>query len=107
MIGYRITFFNILFPLFAKFLTNYLESHASESSKQESLYFKIVLFRWVTTAVIMFVLVPFTRTLDYGPEGILTRVYLQFTADILLTRGLELLDIVSSNESSYPLNLKC
>jgi hypothetical protein len=50
--AFAISGFNSLFPIFAKALTN-LEAHAGEGEKQTSLYFKIALFRWVNTAIVM------------------------------------------------------
>jgi len=43
---------NGIFPTFAKLLT-LGESHASEGGKQTSLYFKIAIFRWANTAIII------------------------------------------------------
>jgi len=43
---------NSVFPEFAKILTSF-EPHASEGGKQTSLYFKIAIFRWVNTAIII------------------------------------------------------
>jgi hypothetical protein len=50
--AFSIAAFNSIFPMFAKMLTA-LEAHASEGEKQSSLYFKIALFRWVNTAIVM------------------------------------------------------
>ena len=47
-----ISIFNLVFPEVAKFLTD-AESHFSEGDKQTSLYFKIALFRWVNTAIVI------------------------------------------------------
>jgi hypothetical protein len=43
---------NLVFPEFAKWLTDF-ESHFSEGDKQTSLYFKIALFRWINTAILI------------------------------------------------------
>jgi hypothetical protein len=49
--SYTIAIFNALFPMFAKFLT-YNEDHPSHGSLQTSLYYKIAVFRWVTTGTL-------------------------------------------------------
>lgn len=53
--AFAIAFFNALFPLFAKTMTN-LESHTDEGHKQRSLYIKIAVFRWVNTAIVIFII---------------------------------------------------
>ena len=50
--AFAIAIFNSVFPIFAKMLTE-IEAHSSEGGKQRSLYFKIALFRWVNTAVVI------------------------------------------------------
>lgn len=50
--AFTIAVFSSIFPIFAKVLTTF-ESHPSEGQKQTSLYFKIALFRWVSTAVVI------------------------------------------------------
>lgn len=50
--AFAIAAFNSIFPMFAKMLTG-LEAHAAEGEKQRSLYFKIAIFRWVNTAIVM------------------------------------------------------
>lgn len=49
--AFTISILNVIFPHVAKFLTN-IEIHQNEGSRQTSLYMKIVLFRWVITAVV-------------------------------------------------------
>ncbi len=53
--AFAIAFFNALFPLFAKAMTN-IESHTDEGQKQRSLYIKIAVFRWVNTAIVIFII---------------------------------------------------
>jgi len=74
-------------------MTEHLETHQSESQLQASLYYKIVLFRWVSTALIFFTIIPFTDTISFGKNGLITRVYLQYFSDITLSNVLQLLDI--------------
>lgn len=82
-------------------MTNLLESHRSESTKQTSLYLKIVLFRWVTTAIVIFLITPFTDTLQLGIEGIIPQVYTLFISDMTLTNIVALADPVSFETSRY------
>uniref|UniRef100_A0A7S4APN5 CSC1/OSCA1-like cytosolic domain-containing protein n=1 Tax=Pseudo-nitzschia australis TaxID=44445 RepID=A0A7S4APN5_9STRA len=92
--AYAITASGMIFPIFAKLMTNFMESHQSESSKQASLYFKIVLFRWVTTAIVIFVITPFTDTLTAGKQGVIAQVYALFISDMSLTNLVAVLDPV-------------
>ena len=82
-------------------MTNKLETHASESKKQASLYYKIVLFRWVSTALIFFMIIPFTDIISYGELGLLKRIYLQFEADMVVGNLVPLLDPVSPKDSPH------
>ena len=47
-----ISLFNAIFPIFSWIMTN-MEPHKSEGDKQTSLFIKIVLFRWVNTAIVI------------------------------------------------------
>lgn len=87
-------------------MTNYLETHPSESGKQASLFFKIALFRWVTTALIWYIIIPFVNITAYGRDGLIERVYLQFFSDITWGNLLPLLDIVGLEESRYLVFIK-
>jgi hypothetical protein len=91
--AFTIAIFNTAFPMFAKTLCN-VESHPSEGLKQTSLYFKIAVFRWVSTAVVISIVTPFTHTLS-NDKGLITQVYALFFADIITTNALQLGDIVS------------
>jgi hypothetical protein len=81
---------NSIFPMIAKMLTN-IERHSSEGLKQTSLYFKIALFRWVNTAVVITIITPFTSTLDEN-QGLIPSIYAIFFADIVTTNAIQLLD---------------
>ena len=80
--------------MFAKLMTNNIEVHRSESSKQGSLYFKIALFRWVTTAIVIFLVTPFADTIRDGSEGIIAQVFTLFISDMTLTNAVAVLDPV-------------
>lgn len=76
--AFTIAAFNSVFPMLAKFLTNF-ESHASEGLKQTSLYSKVALFRWVGSAVVIAIITPFTSIISFE-KGIITQVYALFFA---------------------------
>jgi hypothetical protein len=101
MLGSAVTIsiFNAIFPSFAKILTNMCESHRSESSRQSSLYYKIALFRWVISAVVIFIITPFTATLDTGngQVALVPQVYALFFSDMIITNLISLADPVSLN----------
>jgi hypothetical protein len=82
-------------------MTNNLETHASESNKQASLYYKIVLFRWVSTTLIFYMIIPFSAIISYGEHGLLKRIYLQFQSDIIVGNAIPLLDPVSPEDCRY------
>jgi hypothetical protein len=89
-----IAIFNSIFPMFAKFLCSF-EAHCSEGGKQRSLYFKIALFRWVNTAIVITIITPFTSTLSTtGKDGLITKIYAIFFAEIVTTNAIQLADPV-------------
>jgi Calcium-activated chloride channel len=89
--AYTIAVFNVVFPLFAKILTS-MEAHASEGDIQRSLYFKIALFRWVNTAVVITIITPFTSTLS--SDKLIPQISALFFADIVTTNAIQFLDPV-------------
>eukprot|EP00978_Attheya_sp_CCMP212_P021446 scaffold62629_cov57-Attheya_sp.AAC.2 len=84
---------NVLFPLFARFLTN-TESHASESGRQASMYVKIGVFRWVATTIVITILTPFTYTLGNDGYSLIPFVYTIFFAEMITTNVVHLADPV-------------
>jgi hypothetical protein len=76
-------------PAFAKILTD-CEAHSSEGNKQRSLYFKIALFRWVNTAIVITIITPFTSTLTN--QKLINQVYNLFFAEIITSNAILLLD---------------
>jgi len=86
---------NALFPFIAKTITNF-ESHASETGKQSSLFVKIAIFRWVITAIVITVIMPFTSTLTNGSAHLIQSIYIIFFADLVTTNVLQILDPVSN-----------
>ena len=88
--AFAIAIFNSIFPMFAKFLTEF-EAHSAEGGKQRSLYFKIALFRWVNTAVVISIITPFTDTLK-NDQGLINQVFALFFAEIVTTNAIQLAD---------------
>eukprot|EP00977_Amphora_coffeiformis_P013122 scaffold3376_cov151-Amphora_coffeaeformis.AAC.2 len=95
-----ISVFNSIFPMFAKFLCGF-EAHSSEGSKQRSLYFKIALFRWVNTAIVITLITPFTATLSAGGDGLITKIYAIFFAELVTTNAIQLADPVGHIQRHY------
>jgi hypothetical protein len=90
--AFGIAIFNSIFPMFAKALTD-LEAHSSEGGKQRSLYFKIALFRWVNTAVVITLITPFTNTIQEH-KGLIGQIYALFFAEIVTTNAIQLADVM-------------
>ena len=91
-----ISIFNTIFPTFAKFLVS-CESHKTETSLQTSLFLKVALFRWVSTAVIYLIITPFTDVINQKDNGLIVKVYALFFSDMFITNGLAIADPVSYN----------
>jgi hypothetical protein len=89
--AYTIAAANMIFPIVAKEFGK-LESHSNEGSKQLSLYFKIALFRFVSTAVVIMLITPFTSTLE-EKGGLIPQVYAIFYAEIITANVMQLLDL--------------
>ena len=87
--AFAIAAFNSVFPIFAKMLTS-TEAHAGEGEKQTSLYFKIALFRWMNTSVVISIVTPFTDSLSI--DGLIPQVYALFFAEIVTVSALQLAD---------------
>jgi hypothetical protein len=82
---------NTLYPIVAKWLTNF-ETHPSETGKHVSLYVKIAIFRWVITAIIITLIVPFTYTLGGRSDDLLGSIFAIFWYDLLLSNLVQLAD---------------
>eukprot|EP00934_Nitzschia_sp_Nitz4_P002286 Nitzschia sp. Nitz4//scaffold23_size168460//33505//37330//NITZ4_002208-RA/size168460-snap-gene-0.152-mRNA-1//-1//CDS//3329543602//2286//frame0 len=83
--------FNLAFPEFAKLIVA-LEAHPTESKLQMSLYWKICVFRWVNTAIVITVITPFTHTLAVE-EGLIPQIFSIFFAEIVTTNAIQLTDL--------------
>ena len=96
--SFMITFFNTLTPRVVAYLMTF-EAHRNQGSLQESLFLKMCLFRWVNTAVILYVTTPFTSILT-GTD-LLTSVFSVFTTEIYTTPILNLSDIFGQVQRHY------
>lgn len=90
----RNTAFSVTFPLFARAMTDHLETHRSESEKQASLYYKIAIFKWITSVFALWIITPFSDTLSVGSTGMIPQVRALFITDMTVTNGIALLDPV-------------
>jgi hypothetical protein len=83
--------FNLAFPEFAKLITLW-EAHPTESKLQTSMYFKVALFRWVNTAIVITFITPFTHTLA-AEDGLIPQISAIFFAEIVTTNLIQLTDV--------------
>jgi hypothetical protein len=81
---------SLVYQEFAKGLTA-LESHFSEGDVQASLYFKLGLFRFVNTAIIISVITPFTSSIQ-EESGLIPKVYAIFVAELVAINAARLAD---------------
>mmetsp|Transcript_2051 Transcript_2051/g.3256 ORF Transcript_2051/g.3256 Transcript_2051/m.3256 type:complete len:974 (-) Transcript_2051:276-3197(-) len=84
---------NVVFPLLTRAIVDY-EVHSDEGGRALSLYFKITLFRWVNTAIIIMASTPFTSTISDKDEDLIPRVYTIFFAELISAPSIALVDIV-------------
>jgi len=100
-VSYMISFVNVVFPVFVNAMIDYLETHKSETEKQTSMYMKIVLFRWTTTAILYFLVTPFYDTLDGTNEGLIVKIEYLFISDIIVSNLYALVDPVGHIQRHY------
>ena len=90
------TAFNITIPVIVKLLL-LIENHADEGSRQESLYLKVALFRWMNTAILIKIITPFTETVDGGSKSdLIVTIHSILWSELFLSPFLKLLDIVGN-----------
>lgn len=87
-----ISTFNSVFPSVCNVITN-LESHASEGSKQASLYVKITCGLWFVTSILTGFVTPFTETLESFNSALIPAMYAIFITELLKTPVTQILDI--------------
>lgn len=93
--GPLVSVFNSIIPVIVHLLMLF-ESHHSEGSRQESLYLKITLFRWVNTAILTQIITPFTSTVSNGSKDVLVTISAILWSELLVVPFLRLLDIVGT-----------
>ncbi len=86
-----ISLLNSAFPWIAKGLSLF-EVHNYEGGKQTSLYFKITVFRWVNTAIVMTIITPFTSTVMPVDDSVLYGVYSIIFSEIVVATLIQFLD---------------
>ncbi len=89
-----ISLLNSAFPWIAKGLSMF-EVHNYEGGKQTSLYFKITIFRWVNTAIVMTLITPFTSTVMPEDDSVLNGVYAILFSEIIVATLIQYIDIGS------------
>lgn len=90
--GPLVTLFNSTIPYIVKILMMF-ERHHNEGQYQTSLYLKIVLFRWINTAVLTKVITPFTGNVTEGAQDVLPTLVAILYSELFITPTLKLLDI--------------
>jgi hypothetical protein len=91
------TVFNSIIPIVVKLLL-FLENHGNEGSRQESLYMKITIFRWMNTVILTKLITPFTSTIGNGPRDVLTTIHSILWSELVLSPFLKLIDIFGNIE---------
>ena len=96
---------NVIFPEICRRLTK-LEAHPDEGDRSMSLYFKITLFRWVNTAIIITIATPFTHTLSSNvatppEENLMSQLSLIFKAELITVPVISILDVVGTWRKHY------
>lgn len=84
---------NSVVPILCRIITNGIESHTSEGSKEASLYIKVTIFKWINTAIITTIITPFVYSIDGSSGKLIAKVSAIFLAELLTVPILQLLDI--------------
>ena len=86
-----IALMNGIFPFLCRTIVNF-ETHPDEGDRSLSLYWKVTLFRWVNTAVIIFAATPFTHSLSDNDDDLIPSIYRIFFAELLAAPAIILSD---------------
>ena len=89
------TIFNTLIPQIVKLLL-LIEKHPTEGGRQQSLYLKIAIFRWVNTAILTQVITPFVVTISSSSQDVIPSMQAILWSELWLSPLLRLLDITSN-----------
>eukprot|EP00814_Leptocylindrus_danicus_P000784 CAMPEP_0116013916 /NCGR_PEP_ID=MMETSP0321-20121206/5992_1 /TAXON_ID=163516 /ORGANISM="Leptocylindrus danicus var. danicus, Strain B650" /LENGTH=992 /DNA_ID=CAMNT_0003483519 /DNA_START=31 /DNA_END=3010 /DNA_ORIENTATION=+ len=83
---------NVVVPAICKYIVKF-EAHPDQGDRSMSLYFKITIFRWINTAVIIFLATPFTHTLSSEKEDLIPHIYTIFLAELISAPLIATIDI--------------
>jgi hypothetical protein len=83
-------------PYICQYIILYGESHASEGSRQISLYFKNTGFRWITTALLTAIITPFAETLNNKADSLIPAMYAIFITEMLKSPVVQVTDIAGN-----------
>lgn len=75
------------------------ECHVTQGHYQRSLFFKISIFRWINTAVIVAFITPFTSTLT--GDGFMNTVFSVYLYEMFYNPILQLIDISGHYERHF------
>jgi hypothetical protein len=79
-----INIINQVTPRISRMITNRFESHSNNGSRQASLYVKMTLLKWVNTAIVTTLILPFTDTAQEGKGFLINSVWAIFATEMLL-----------------------
>jgi hypothetical protein len=91
--GIFVTLFNTSIPQIVKLFLLF-ERHATEGSRQKSLYLKVTLFRWVNTVILTQMITPFTQTIGPGGRDVLPTINGILWSELFVAPFLRILDIM-------------
>lgn len=79
-----INIINQVTPRICRMITNRFEAHRNNGSRQASLYVKMTLLKWVNTAIVTTLILPFTDTAGEGKGFLINSVWAIFITEMLL-----------------------
>mmetsp|Transcript_16628 Transcript_16628/g.24577 ORF Transcript_16628/g.24577 Transcript_16628/m.24577 type:complete len:880 (+) Transcript_16628:121-2760(+) len=91
--AFAISGMNSIVPIICKIITQGIESHTSEGSKEASIYIKVTIFKWVNTAIITTIITPFVFSIDQTSDKLIQKVSAIFFAELVTVPIIQLLDI--------------
>lgn len=98
--GIFVTLFNTSIPQIVKLIVLF-EKHATEGSRQKSIYLKITLFRWVNTVILTKMITPFTRTIGPGPRDVLPTINGILWSELFVAPFLRILDAMGAFKKHF------
>jgi len=98
--GIFVTLFNTSIPQIVKLFLLF-ERHATEGSRQKSLYLKVTLFRWVNTVILTKMITPFTQTIGPGPKDVLPTINGIMWSELFVAPALRILDVMGAFKKHF------